>query len=164
MSDVSISIRYATLAAVPILAHFNCQIAVETEDRQLDRATVVAGIEALLGQDGAGFYLVAELHDKIVGCLMVTFEWSDWRNGVFWWIQSVYVDASARRQGVFRRLYSYTEDLARSQASVCGLRLYVERDNAIAQHTYGGLGMQRTPYQIFEKEFERREPPGVNMA
>ena len=101
-----------------------------------------------------GRYYVAERGGEVVGCLMVTYEWSDWRNGTFWWIQSVYVTPSARRTGTFRRLYTTVRETALA-GGACGLRLYVERDNRGAQATYASLGMVTTPYLLLEEEFER---------
>ena len=85
---------------------------------------------------------------------MITMEWSDWRDGTFWWIQSVYVEPSCRRSGVFRRLYAFVKSRAESEPDVCGLRLYVEHENITAQKTYQSLGMQITPYKIYETTFE----------
>ncbi|MCA9169807.1 MAG: GNAT family N-acetyltransferase, partial [Planctomycetales bacterium] len=100
---------------------------------------------------------VAEADGRVIGCLMITYEWSDWRNGLFWWIQSVYVLAEFRRRGVFRELYRHAEEMARQLPGVCGLRLYVEHENDIARNTYSRLGMSQTPYQIYEKEFAEHE-------
>jgi ribosomal protein S18 acetylase RimI-like enzyme len=85
--------------------------------------------------------------------MMITYEWSDWRNGLFWWIQSVYVEPRFRSQGVFKALYRHVEHLARTTPGVCGLRLYVENSNSQAQEIYQRLGLQRTAYQMFEVDF-----------
>ncbi len=95
--------------------------------------------------------MVAEHGGRVVGCLMVTNEWSDWRNGIFWWIQSVYVEAGWRRKGVYRRLYDYVRALALADPGVCGFRLYVEKENAVAQATYESLGMKATDYLVYEE-------------
>jgi ribosomal protein S18 acetylase RimI-like enzyme len=105
----------------------------------------------LIAQPALGFYLVAEMQGEVVGCLMVTTEWSDWRNGRFWWIQSVYVPAAWRRRGVFRALYGHVTSAAAREPDVCGVRLYVERENAVAQSTYRSLGMSETDYLLFEQ-------------
>src|SRR5205807_1377678 len=112
-----------------------------TENKDLDPAVLSAGVAAMLDDSHKGRYFVAELDDTVVGQLGVTCEWSDWRNGNFWWIQSVYVAAEARRQGVFRALYEHLLEAARSDKSVIGVRLYVEHDNRIAQETYRRLRM-----------------------
>ncbi|MFT6117882.1 MAG: ribosomal protein S18 acetylase RimI-like enzyme, partial [Candidatus Azotimanducaceae bacterium] len=89
----------------------------------------------------------------VVGCLGITFEWSDWRNGLFWWIQSVFVDKDYRGQGAFRHLYDHVSRLAKAESNVCGIRLYVEDDNTGAQQTYAALGMKETSYKLLEVEF-----------
>jgi len=147
-----IQIRAATLDDWPILTDFNIAMAKETERRDLPREVVSSGVKRLLAKPEAGFYRVAEAGGDVVGCLMVTFEWSDWRDGFFWWIQSVYVRPGFRRQGVFRRLFQHLEAEARSRDDVCGIRLYVEHENSIAQRTYATLGLQPTPYHIYECE------------
>ncbi len=147
MSDLSI--RPAQFPDAPSLARWNVAMAHETEDRSLDVGVVMAGVRAVLEDPAKGFYLVAELAGNPVGGLMVTYEWSDWRNGAFWWIQSVYVEPGARRAGVFRRLFERVRSLAQAQGAV-GLRLYVEVDNARAQQTYASLGMSRCAYHMFE--------------
>lgn len=144
------SIRPATLSDVDALVAFNQGIARETEERELDEETLRAGLLAILNDEALGFYIVAEWEGQVVGSLMVTREWSDWRNGVFWWIQSVYVAASARRRGIYRALYRHVQDLAKSH-NVCGFRLYVERDNVVAQTAYQELGMSETVYKMFEQ-------------
>ena len=119
------------------------------------RGTVTAGVQGLVDNPTAGFYLVAEWEGTLAGALMVTFEWSDWRNGHFWWIQSVYVPPEFLRHGVFTRLYEAVRTMGQSRADVCGLRLYVEQDNAVAQKTYESLGMDETHYDMYEAEFGR---------
>jgi GNAT superfamily N-acetyltransferase len=130
---------------------FNRLLALESEHKVLDPAILEAGVAAVLADPGRGRYFVAEGEGGMMGQLMLTTEWSDWRNGWFWWIQSVYVCAEARRQGVFRALYEHVEGLARQDASVVGLRLYVEEENLHAQETYLRLGMERTGYLLLER-------------
>lgn len=125
----------------------------ETEHKRLVPETITEGVRRFLDRPDYGFYLVAEIESRVAGCLMVTFEWSDWRNGLFWWIQSVYVHPDFRRQGVFKSLYRTVESKAREASGVCGLRLYVEQENTTAQETYQAMGMGETPYRIFETEF-----------
>jgi len=134
------------------IAAFNVAMAIETESRQLDPPTVTDGVRALLANPDAGFYLVAEKRGEIVGSLMVTFEWSDWRNKCFWWIQSVYVAPAARRRGVFTQLFHDVRSRAAARSDVCGLRLYVEQHNQVAQATYKSLGMDETHYDMYEVE------------
>ena len=145
-----IVIRAAEASDLEALVRFNQGIALETEGKQLDNDTLSRGVAAVLGDESLGFYTVATCNDQVVACLMVTREWSDWRNGVFWWIQSVYVDAAFRRQGIYRKLYQHVKLLA-SKHNVCGFRLYVEKDNTIAQQTYADQGMHETVYRMFEQ-------------
>ncbi|MBC8141281.1 MAG: GNAT family N-acetyltransferase [Armatimonadetes bacterium] len=149
---MEIIVRAATDTDATTIAQFNRAMAQETEHKTLDEGTVNAGVRGLLTRPDYGFYLVAESEGRVIGCLLVTFEWSDWRNGLFWWIQSVYVRPEARRRGVFRALYRAVEAKADENENVCGLRLYVERDNAAAQETYRALGMEETAYRLFETE------------
>ena len=143
------TIRDATEQDAAALVGFNWNLAKETEDKELDRDVLRAGIREILTQPARGFYVVAVREEEVVGATMVTKEWSDWRNGDFWWIQSVYVAAPHRRQGIFQRLFQRVQEKAR-QDRVCGFRLYVEQDNQIAQTTYLKLGMQETAYKMFE--------------
>ncbi len=128
-------------------------MALETEHTSLDRSRLRAGVEALLADPAKGFYLVAESDGEVVGQLMITYEWSDWRNGTFWWIQSVYVAPAHRGRGVFKALYRRVEELASQNGGVCGLRLYVERQNDRAKAVYEGLGMAATHYQMMEVDY-----------
>jgi ribosomal protein S18 acetylase RimI-like enzyme len=153
------AIRPATLDDLETLARFAEAMARETEEKTLDPAAVRAGIRAVLTDAEKGFYRVAEYAGEaehageMVGALMVTTEWSDWRNGVFWWIQSVYVRPEARRRGVYKALHAHVQSEAKQHRDVCGLRLYVEANNAAAQRTYEAMGMQRTAYRMFETEW-----------
>jgi GNAT superfamily N-acetyltransferase len=148
------TIRRAAPEDAGRLVDFAVAMALETEHRTLARETVQAGIRAFLADAALGECLVAvDETGAVVGTLSVTFEWSDWRNGVFWWIQSVYVAPAQRRQGVFGALHAELEGRARRTPGVIGLRLYVERDNARAMATYRALGMSETPYRVFETEF-----------
>jgi ribosomal protein S18 acetylase RimI-like enzyme len=150
-----VRLRDATAADIEVLLAFQVAMAAETEDKGLDTTQLRRGIEYLLAHPAEGFYLVAERDGQTVGSLMVTFEWSDWRNGRFWWIQSVYVAASQRRRGVYSALHEEIRTRARRDPEGCGIRLYVERDNAAAQATYLSLGMDETHYRLFEEEFPR---------
>jgi GNAT superfamily N-acetyltransferase len=144
-------IRTAGLPDAPAIASFNQRMALETEGKALIPGVVAAGVLRLLNDPSLGFYVVAEREGKVVGGLMVTNEWSDWRNGLFWWIQSVYVEPYARRTGVYRRLYAFVRQMALANEGICGLRLYVEKENAVAQQTYASLGMAQTDYLVYEE-------------
>ncbi len=144
------TIRRATPADVPVLVAFNAAIALETEAKRLDPAVLTAGVRAVFDDPARGFYTVAERGGEVVGQIMVTFEWSDWRNGWFWWVQSVYVRADARRGGVFRALYRAIVEQAAADPGVIGIRLYFETDNGRAQATYRALGMSDTTYGVME--------------
>ncbi|MSS69945.1 MAG: GNAT family N-acetyltransferase [Candidatus Latescibacteria bacterium] len=146
-------IRPAEPRDLDVMVRFNTALAQETEGVDLDPERLRRGIRALLEDPQKGFYLLAEEEDGVVGQIMVTFEWSDWRDGVFYWIQSVYVRPDRRRQGVFRALYRSVEHTARERPGVCGLRLYVVRGNAQAQQTYRTLGMNPTPFEMLEVDF-----------
>ncbi len=138
-----------------VIARFNQKMALETEDKPLDWNNISSGVENALNDPSLGFYLVAinTDEDAVVGCLAITYEWSDWRNGLFWWIQSVYIDEPYRRQGVFRSMYAAVKDLARQDERICGIRLYVEKENVNALSTYVNLGMTETHYRLMEEEF-----------
>jgi ribosomal protein S18 acetylase RimI-like enzyme len=150
--DQPLILRPGAWSDAEAIAGFNRAMALETEGRALQAERSLAGVQRLLRDPALGFYLVAERGGEVVGSLMVTFEWSDWRDGHFWWIQSVYVLPQARRQGVFRALYRHVQAMVERDASVCGLRLYVEACNARAQSTYAALGMARTHYLVYEQE------------
>ena len=143
-------IRLATPADAAVLLEFNAAMALETEGKDLLPEVIDAGVRGLLDNPVAGFYVLAET-ERVIAALMITKEWSDWRNGSFWWIQSVYVRPEARRQGVYRRLYRHVQDMAAKDPQVCGFRLYVERENSAAQATYAALGMKETRYLVFEE-------------
>ena len=149
------SIREARPGDAEIIAAYNVRLARESEARELSQDTVLAGVRALIDSPENGRYFVAEQDGEVLGQLLITFEWSDWRNGLFWWIQSVYVSATHRREGVFSRLYEHVAGLAAHEDGVCGIRLYVEEDNTRAHSTYRSLGMSNTGYQVMEVEFER---------
>ena len=144
-------VRLATPQDAPVLIEFNAAMALETEQKELLPEVIGAGVRSLLGNPASGFYMVAEKDHRVVGSLMITKEWSDWRNGTFWWIQSVYVRPELRRQGVYKLLYRHVQDLAADDPAVCGFRLYVEHENARAQATYRALGMKQTRYLVFEE-------------
>ena len=150
---MNISIRDALKGDVDTIAEFNARLAQETEGSMLDPGVVKAGVLAVVENPTRGRYWVAEADGRIVGQIQTTFEWSDWRNGMLWWIQSVYVHPDFRRRGIYSTLYRHVESLASRQPDVCGIRLYVERDNEPAQQTYSALGMSMTDYRVMERLF-----------
>ena len=156
MNEHQVTIRAAAATDAETIATFNAAMALETEHLELDRDRLRAGVKALLDDRSLGFYLVAESGGAVVGQLMITYEWSDWRNGTFWWIQSVYVRPEDRGRGVFRLLYNAAEKMARASGGSCGLRLYVEVENERAQQVYERLGMRPTSYRLFETDFVMR--------
>jgi len=157
MSETSaIVVRPAGPADVARLRDWAGAMALETEHKQLDPDTVERGIRAVLEQPRRGAYFVAERGGEAAGTLMLTYEWSDWRNGDWWWIQSVYVAPAHRRKGVYAALYAHVLAAARASDQVCGLRLYVERENSNAQRTYESLGMADAGYLMYEAALSRR--------
>ena len=153
MSPEHITVGKATSDDVDAIAQFNIAMAAETEDLVLDPSIVRAGGAGVFNDPDRGFYLVARSEGKLVGSLMITYEWSDWRNGNLWWIQSVYVVPSSRGQGIFRSLYEDVVSFAKEAENVRGIRLYVEKDNRNAQKVYQRLGMSETAYRVFEALF-----------
>ena len=147
---MTLSIRFATSADVPALCAWNAAMARETEGLELDPAVLERGVRGVFEQPQRGLYFVAERDGAAVGGLLVTKEWSDWRNGDYWWIQSVYVVPEARCDGVFRALHAEVERPARA-AGAASLRLYVETENRRAQSTYERLGMHPCHYAMYEQ-------------
>lgn len=148
-----LTIRPATEADWSVIADFNCRLALETESKRLDRDTIERGVQKLLAEPSRGRYFLACDQQRVVGQLMHTREWSDWRCGDIWWLQSVYIDAEYRRQGVFRLLYQHLRQQAEADPEVVGLRLYVEDHNTRAQATYQSLGMSPGGYSVMEELF-----------
>jgi GNAT superfamily N-acetyltransferase len=154
-SGMELKIREAALADAPVIAAFNVRLAEESEGLRLEPGTVRAGVAAELTDPTKGVYYVAEMEGEVVGQLMITYEWSDWRNGTIWWIQSVYVKPEFRRAGVFRALFNHVRTLAQGRKDVCTLRLYVHAENDRARQSYARLGMTRTQYEIFELDLRQ---------
>ena len=146
-----VTIRKALLTDAPIIAGFNTAMAIETESKILEEKKISAGVENLFRHPEYGFYIAAEIENRVVGCLLITYEWSDWRNGLIWWIQSVYTNPEFRRRGIYRQMYSYIKTMALSAKNICGIRLYVEKENTTAQSTYKNLGMIETVYNMYEE-------------
>ena len=147
MSDINIVVREGTRQDANAIIRFQKAMAFETEEKLLDEALLKSGVDTIFDSSAKGFYLVAEADGH------VTYEWSDWRNATFWWIQSVFVDATWRRKGVYRSMHDYVCTLADSRGDICGIRLYVERSNTRAQQTYRDLGMTHSHYDLYEMEF-----------
>jgi ribosomal protein S18 acetylase RimI-like enzyme len=138
-------------ADADVLAQFNVDLAKESENLVLDPARVKAGVEALLRDPAKGTYFVAEAGGAVVGQLLITREWSDWRNGDFWWLQSVYVRSDCRRRGVFQALFKHVLARAEGRGDVAGIRLYVEKNNDPALKAYDRLGLKETHYHVLER-------------
>jgi GNAT superfamily N-acetyltransferase len=153
---MQITIRPATAADAQTITDFNLAMALETENLRLDRQVLSAGVQAALADPLKATYFIAQRDDQIAGVLMITHEWSDWRNGDIWWIQSVYVAPNFRRHGVFKAMYSHVEHAAKN-ANAIGLRLYVVEHNHDAQKTYERLGMELTEYVVMEKTLASTE-------
>jgi ribosomal protein S18 acetylase RimI-like enzyme len=132
------------------ISKFQEKMALETENMILASDIVIKGVISVLESEDKGFYLVALKNEVIIGSLLITYEWSDWRNGWFYWIQSVYVDASFRRQGVYKTMYGKILEICNTSTNCCGIRLYVEQENTVAINTYKNLGMEKTNYHMYE--------------
>ena len=157
MAD-DLALRLATIGDIDTLAAFQQNMAWETEGKTLTEDTVRRGIAGVFERPERGFYLVAESQGAVVGGLLVTYEWSDWRNANFWWVQSVYVDADWRRRGVYRAMYDHVRQLAAARSDVYRLRLCVDQDNHVAQAVYQTLGMSPTRYYMYEAGLEPLPP------
>jgi len=151
MSDIII--RIANENDINAIVEFNQQMARETEEIELKTEVLRPGVEGLFQNKQYGFYVIAEdiANGKAAGSLLITYEWSDWRNGVIWWIQSVYVPQEYRRRGIYSRLYEFVKEKAKQEGNVRGFRLYVEKENTVAQKTYSKLGMEESHYLMFEE-------------
>lgn len=147
-------IRDASTADIDTVVEFNLALAEESEGRTLDKTRLREGVSTLLGDAGLGRYFLLERDGQVVGQTMITFEWSDWRNGMFWWIQSVYVHADHRGTGVFSSLYRHIRDKALDADGVCGIRLYVDKANQHAADIYRVLGMNDAHYDMLELDFQ----------
>lgn len=166
--DKRFLVRPAQVGDLDLLVRFSLAMAQETEGRQLDKARLRQGTQAIFDEPTRGFYLVAEATGQpeptIVGQLMVTFEWSDWRNATFWWIQSVYVHPDWRRQGAYRAMHRHVRCEAKARKDVCGVRLYVEKENRVAQTAYRRVGLSPLTYQVFEEDFVLAKRTNANTS
>lgn len=150
-----IEIRQADSSDVETIAHFNIALCRETEGRELDPVTITSGVRRFVSEPNRGRYFVAEIEGGVVGQAAHTFEWSDWRNGEIWWIQSVYVHPHFRSKGVFRTLFMHIKELGEADGDCCGMRLYMERENETARESYRRPGFSETGYVVFERLFPR---------
>jgi len=153
METAEIHIRRGTPNDWKMIVEYNRRLAEESEGKQLDLAILEAGVRSMLADETKGRYFVACQGERIVGQMMHTWEWSDWRNGHIWWLQSVYVHPEFRRRGVFRRLFEAVAAAAAADPQVVGIRLYVERENEVAQETYRRLGLRDAGYRVMEQMF-----------
>jgi len=151
--ESTLHVRDACPADAATITEFNCGVARDSEHVALDRERVRAGVEKALGRPDLCRYFVAERDGELIGQVMITLEWSDWRARLFWWIQSVYVTPAYRRQGVMRAMIDHIETLARQDSEVCGLRLYVEQDNETAIRAYKRLGLTPSGHVIYERDW-----------
>lgn len=168
--SAELSIRSAALGDLPTLVDFNTRLAWETEHKRLDADTIARGVRRALSQPALCRYFVAERSGQIVGQAMITIELTDWRDGVLWWLQSVYVAESSRGGGVFRALFDHIRCLAESDPEVRGLRLYVERENEQARRVYEQLGLAPSGHLVYERDWSalggenRRQETGDSKA
>lgn len=145
-----IIIRIAKKEDASALVEFNQAMALETEGKNLDSQILTSGVESVFHDERKGFYVVAEESEKIIGGLMITYEWSDWRDSWFWWIQSVYILPAGRGKKIYSQLYDFVKEKAQESKEVCGIRLYVEKENTHAQKVYEKLGMEASHYLMYE--------------
>ena len=157
VKETIMNIRLAAADDADAIIEFNQAMALETEGKKLDAATVEPAVRSVFADTEKGFYVVAEDEGLIVGGLMVTYEWSDWRNAWWWWIQSVYIRPEARGQKIYAKLYDFVKAQAVDAGNVCGFRLYVENDNPRAQRVYERVGMEASHYLMYEEALS--EPP-----
>ncbi len=143
-------IRLASISDLQSIVEFQLAMALETENIQLDKSILIKGVENLFNDPAKGNYYVAEENEQIIGCLMTTYEWSDWRNGTVLWIQSVYIHKDHRGKSVYKKMYEHIQQLVNASADYRGIRLYVDRTNLPAQQVYTKLGMNGEHYQVFE--------------
>ncbi|MDH3647724.1 MAG: GNAT family N-acetyltransferase [Gammaproteobacteria bacterium] len=158
---MTLTIRDATPADADLVVEFNAKLAAESEGKTLDPDHIGPGVRSLLEDPARGRYFLACDNGQVVGQLCITYEWSDWRNGWFWWFQSVYVIRAARRTGTFSALFDHVRQMAETRDDVCGLRLYVDDDNRDAQRVYAARGMARAGYHVMEIDFRSPQRKGT---
>ena len=145
-----IAIRRAENSDIDTIAEFQCRLAEESEGMTLDIETVRKGVGGVVNNPMRGHYWLAEADGETIACLMILNEWSDWRNAAVWWIHSLYVVSHWRRRGVLRAMYEHLQGIVKTDDSLCGLRLYVEKDNHVAMSAYENLGMDGGHYKLYE--------------
>lgn len=150
--DTNVIVRKARFEESDTIINFNINMAKETENIELPYEKIAPGVRGLFSNPEYGFYIVAEIDGEIAASMMITYEWTDWRNGIFWWIQSVYVREEFRRKGIYSKMYEWVKDQVKSKKDVFGFRLYVEKENINAQKTYEALGMKETVYKMYEEK------------
>ncbi len=143
-------IRNAHTSDIETIAGFQAAMAMETENIKLDPETVIKGVKAVFDEPSKGFYLISEIEDEVVACLMITLEWSDWRASTIWWIQSLYVKPEWRKKGIYKNMYIHLKEKMTGNDSVGGIRLYVDKSNTRAQKVYEALGMDGEHYRLYE--------------
>ncbi|MCC6825038.1 MAG: GNAT family N-acetyltransferase [Acidobacteria bacterium] len=146
------NIRFAKVEDADAIAGFQVAMALETEDRVLDAEVVAGAVRDVFADGMKGFYVVAEDAGEVVGSLMISYEWSDWRRGWWWWIQSVYIKPKARGRHIYSLMYEFVKQKAQDAGNVKGIRLYVETENEHAQRVYEKLGMRRSSYFMYDAE------------
>jgi ribosomal protein S18 acetylase RimI-like enzyme len=151
-SSNDVRVRDATPDDLTVIVDYNLRLGAETEDKALSREVLANGVRRGLASPALCRYFIAEIDGRPVGTTMLTYELTDWRNGVIWWLQSVYIDEAFRRSGVVRAIYRHIEDLARRAPDVRALRLYVRHDNERAIRTYEAMGMVGAGYRVLEQE------------
>lgn len=147
---MGVSVRKATREDLSAIADFQQRLAAETENMTLDRDILLKGIESMFDDPSKGIYFIAEVDGEIVGCHSITYEWSDWRNGMVFWLQSVYVVEQHRKHGVFKKMFENLQRMVREDKGIAGLRLYVDKTNLRAQKVYQSMGMNGEHYSVFE--------------
>lgn len=147
---MNLVIEEARIGDLNTLIEFQLKMAMETEELKLDREILIKGVKAVYEDPAKARYFVARIEERVVGMLMITLEWSDWRNGWVWWIQSVYVEQEFRKDGIFRSMYTYIRNVVENSDSIRGLRLYVDKRNIKAQKVYNALGMTGEHYTTYE--------------
>jgi GNAT superfamily N-acetyltransferase len=155
----NITVRVATASDIDAIIHYNQRLAEETEGKTLDPAVISAGVHRGFRSPEMCRYFVAEADGRVVGTTMITYELTDWRDGVIWWLQSVFIEPDYRRHGVFRAIYRHIEAMARAHPDVRALRLYVHHDNARAMKTYESLGMEKAEYELYERDWSGTVQP-----
>ncbi len=143
-------VRKATKEDIVSIVAFNQAMALETENLSLDTSVITSGVEEIFNDSSHGFYIVCEIENTVRACLLITYEWSDWRNGLFFWIQSVFVQKEYREKGLYKMMYEFIKTQVDNSNEIVGIRLYVDNDNLPAQKVYSKLGMGKSNYQLFE--------------